>query len=185
MRPPLVWLRSGLYAAPGWHYHAAVHAGTTQATPTESEQKMTAQRPTWDEYFMAIAELVSRRSPDVHTKHGCVLVDSDHRVISTGYNGPVTGLPNDMVPLTRPEKYDWFIHAEDNAVAFARCALKGATAYVTGPPCAACFRRLLQVGVTRIVYGERQSACIKDAEWQACKQMAAALDVEIAAVATA
>ena len=140
---------------------------------------MSNQRPSWDEYYMTIAEQVSRRSPDVHTKHGCVLVDRDHRVISTGYNGPVAGLPNDMVPTTRPDKYHWFIHAEDNAVAFARCDLTGATAYVTGPPCSACFRRLLQVGVTRIVYGERQSACISDAEWQACQQMAAALNVTI------
>ena len=86
------------------------------------------------------------------------------------------------MPLTRPEKYDWFIHAEDNAVAFARCDLRGATAYVTGPPCAACFRRLLQVGVERIIYGERQSACISDAEWEACQKMASALDVQIVAI---
>ena len=143
---------------------------------------MTINRPSWDEYFMAIAEQVSRRSPDAHTKHGCVLIDRDHRLISSGYNGPVAGMPNTMVPLTRPEKYNWFIHAEDNAVAFARCDLRGATAYVTGPPCAACFRRLLQVGVTRIVYGDRQSACITDVEWDACKKMAHALNVEIVAV---
>lgn len=139
-------------------------------------------RPSWDEYFMAIAEQISRRSPDPHTKHGCVLVDPDNRVISTGYNGPVSGLPNDIVPLTRPEKYDWFIHAEDNAVAFARCDLRGATAYVTGPPCAACFRRLLQVGVKRIVYGDRNSKCITESEHEACHQMACRLNVEVAIV---
>ena len=146
---------------------------------------MTINRPSWDEYFMAIAEQVSRRSPDPHTKHGCILVGRDHRLISSGYNGPVAGLPNKMVPLIRPDKYNWFIHAEDNAVAFARCDLRDATAYVTGPPCAACFRRLLQVGVTRIVYGDRQSACTTDVEWDACEQMASALNVEIVAVPTA
>jgi len=139
---------------------------------------MTA-RPDWDEYFLAIAEQVSRRSPDPSTKHGCVLVDSGHRLISTGYNGPVAGLPNEMVPLERPAKYDWLIHAEDNAVAFARCDLRGATAYVTGPPCAGCFRRLLQVGVRRIVHGPRQSACISPPEAQACRAMADALGVEV------
>ncbi|MCC6681796.1 MAG: CMP deaminase [Phycisphaeraceae bacterium] len=146
---------------------------------------MSTDRPSWDEYFMAIAEQVSRRSPDQHTKHGCVLVDADHRVISAGYNGPVAGVPHEIVPLTRPEKYNWFIHAEDNAVAFARCDLRGATAYVTGPPCAACFRRLLQVGVTRIVYGDRQSACISESESQACQQMSAALGVEVVSIPTA
>jgi dCMP deaminase len=132
-------------------------------------------RPSWDQYFLAIAEQVSTRSPDPHTKHGCVLVDSGRRVLSTGYNGPVSGLPHQLVPTDRPAKYDWFIHAEDNAVAFARCDLRGTTAYVTGTPCAACFRRLLQVGVRRIVQGNRSSACLKDHEIQACRAMAKAV----------
>ena len=140
---------------------------------------MSNTRPSWDEYFLDIAEQVSRRSPDPNTKHGCVLVDGDNRVISTGYNGPVAGLPNEIVPLDRPAKYDWFIHAEDNAVAFARCDLRNATAYVTGQPCAPCFRRLLQVGVRRIVYGARDSACIADSERDACRQMAELLNVEV------
>ena len=142
----------------------------------------TADRPSWDNYFLNIAEQVSLRSPDPSTKHGCVLVDQGNRVVSTGYNGPVAGLPNEMVPLTRPEKYDWFVHAEDNAVAFARCDLREATAYVTGPPCAPCFRRLLQVGVKRIVYGDRQSACISTDEKGACDLMAKALGIEVTVV---
>lgn len=144
-----------------------------------------ADRPNWDEYFLSIAEEVSRRSPDPNTRHGCVLIDSDRRVVSTGYNGPVAGLPNEMVPLTRPEKYDWFIHAEDNAVAFARCDLRGSTAYVTGMPCAACFRRLLQVGVRRIVHAGRASSCISDDESDACLRMADALGVSVDVVAPA
>ena len=136
-------------------------------------------RPSWDEYFLVLAEQVSKRSPDPSTKHGCVLVDRDKRVVSTGYNGPVSGLPNEMVPLTRPEKYNWFIHAEDNAVAFARCDLRGATAYVTGQPCSACFRRLLQVGIRRIVFASRQSACITSEETDAIRKMAEALKVEV------
>jgi dCMP deaminase len=142
-------------------------------------QSAPAARPSWDQYFLALAEQVSRRSPDPNTKHGCVIVDGDKRVISTGYNGPVAGLPNAMVPLTRPEKYLWFIHAEDNAVAFARGDMRGACAYVTGRPCAACFRRLLQVGVRRIVYAGRESACISPEEMQACTLMAQALGVEV------
>jgi len=137
----------------------------------------TTPRPSWDNYFLAIAEQVSARSPDPNTKHGCVLVDTNKRILSTGYNGPVSGLPHHLVPTTRPDKYDWFIHAEDNAVAFARCDLRGATAYITGTPCAACFRRLLQVGVRRIVQGGRTSTCLTEREIQACKQMAETLQV--------
>jgi dCMP deaminase len=136
------------------------------------------ERPDWDDYFLDLARQVSRRSPDPHTKHGCVIVDADRRVISTGYNGPIAGLPHDMVPMERPLKYIWFIHAEDNAVAFARCDLRGATAYVTGPPCAACFRRLLQVGIRRIVHGDTMAASLTQDEMEACRTMAAALDVE-------
>jgi deoxycytidylate deaminase len=121
-------------------------------------------RPTWDEYFLVLAEQVSRRSPDPNTHHGCVLVDADNRVISTGYNGPVGGLPNDIVPLTR-------------------CDLRGATAYVTGMPCAACFRRLLQVGVKRIVHAGRSSACISSPEEKACMTMARLLKVELVELA--
>jgi dCMP deaminase len=143
---------------------------------------MAQNRPSWDEYFLQLAEQVCTRSPDPNTKHGCVLVSADKRVISTGYNGPVAGLPNEMVPLERPAKYDWFIHAEDNAVAFARCDLRGCTAYVTGRPCAACFRRLLQVGVRRIVCGPRESACIAMNEIDACAKMAVALGVEVVTI---
>lgn len=145
---------------------------------TSERTDRTTPRPSWDTYFLAIAEQVSTRSPDPNTKHGCVLVDTNKRILSTGYNGPVSGLPHHLVPTTRPDKYDWFIHAEDNAVAFARCDLRGATAYITGTPCAACFRRLLQVGVRRIVQGGRTSTCLTDREIQACKQMAEALGVE-------
>lgn len=135
-------------------------------------------RPSWDEYFLGIAEQVSLRSPDPNTRHGCVLVDSGKRVLSTGYNGPVSGIPHTLVPLQRPDKYDWFIHAEDNAVAFARCDLRGTTAYITGTPCAPCFRRLLQVGVKRIVQGTRDSACLSEREISACKTMANSLGIE-------
>jgi len=164
---------------------------TTPASPSHGAPSPAAtgagpvgrpDRPGWDAYFLAIAEAVSRRSPDPSTRHGCVLVDADRRVVATGYNGPVAGLPNDMVPLERPAKYDWLIHAEDNAVAFARCDLRGSTAYVTGPPCAACFRRLLQVGVRRIVHAGRTSACISEPEAAACDAMARALGVEVVAL---
>jgi dCMP deaminase len=135
-------------------------------------------RPNWDRYFLDLAEQVSRRSPDPHTKHGCVLVDDGRRVLSTGYNGPLSGLAHDVVPSERPDKYDWYIHEEDNAVAFARCDLRGTTAYITGTPCVACFRRLLQVGVRRIVHGTRQSACLGEREFEACRVMASSQEVE-------
>ena len=118
----------------------------------------------WDHYFLQIAEKVSERSPDPNTKHGCVLVDKNNRVLSTGYNGPVQGLPHEIVELERPQKYLWMIHAEDNAVTFSKCDLEGSTAYVTGRPCVQCLRRLVQAGTKRIVYGSREAKCITEEE---------------------
>ena len=133
----------------------------------------------WDLYFMQIADVVSKRSPDIHTKHGCVLVDANNRIISTGYNGPIKGLPNDIVPTNRPHKYLWMMHAEDNAVLFAKCDLEGTTAYITGHPCAACFRRIVQAGVKRVVYGMTMSSCIDSDDLKMCDTVARAMNIEM------
>ena len=133
----------------------------------------------WDEYFINLAEHVSKRSIDPNTKHGCVLVDPDKRIISTGYNGPIQGLNHHLVELTRPHKYKWFIHAEDNAVLFARRDLRGCTAYITGHPCGDCFRRLVQAGVRKIVHGQRTSACITESDRQMIEVVCMSLGVTL------
>ena len=61
--------------------------------------------PNWDDYFVGIAFAVSKRSPDPSTKHGCVIVNSENRIISTGYNGPIAGIDDNKVIWERPEKY--------------------------------------------------------------------------------
>lgn len=133
----------------------------------------------WDSYFMQIADDVSVRSPDPTTKHGCVIVDKNNRIISTGYNGPVKGLDHSIVDLDRPGKYNWMIHAEDNAVLFSKCDLDGCTAYITGHPCADCFRRLAQAGVKRVCYGNRMSACITPDQFKVCYKVCKGLGIEM------
>ena len=118
----------------------------------------------WDQYFLKIADVVSQRSPDPNTKHGCVLVDKNNRVLSTGYNGPIHGLPHELIEWERPQKYLWMIHAEDNAVTFSKCDLTDSTAYITGRPCVPCLRRLIQAGAKRIVFGNREAKCISEDE---------------------
>jgi dCMP deaminase len=135
-------------------------------------------RPTWDAWALALAEVVATRSPDPHTKHGCVILDANHRIVSAGYNGPISGVPHQAVPIVRPDKYLWYIHAEENAVLFSdRARLLGATAYVTGHPCAACLRRMIQCGIKRVVYGDRVSASETPAERDACAEMASLKNV--------
>lgn len=113
------------------------------------------RRPDWPEYFINMAYLVSTRSRDLSTKCGCVIVDANYRVISTGYNGACQGVDDNLIPQTRPEKYSYVIHAEMNAILFAKIDLTNCYAFITGFPCENCCKTLLQAGICKIYYGNR------------------------------
>jgi dCMP deaminase len=115
-------------------------------------------RPNWDDYFMAMTMLTTTRSIDDRTKHGCVITDDRHRVLTMGYNGPLRGALDDNVPTTAPDKYPWMEHSERNAVYNSKVSLEGAIAYISGHPCVECFRALVQTGVKRIVFGPIKSS---------------------------
>lgn len=117
-------------------------------------------KPSWDEYFMDMTFFVNQRSIDPSTKCGCVIVADDNSVLSIGYNSPPRNCNDENIPLTRPEKYDYFVHAEENAILNAArngISLHGATAYVTGLSCSRCFRGLLGAGIKRIIYGPNKA----------------------------
>lgn len=116
-------------------------------------------RPGWDEYFMGIAEEVSKRSKDPSSKLGCVIVDTRHRPISFGYNGMVQGADESKMTLVdRPMKYYFAIHSEMNAVLFAHEDLTGYTIYNTVATCENCMKYCLQAGIKRFVYKELRVA---------------------------
>ena len=71
----------------------------------------------WHNRFMDVAKLVATWSKDTSTKVGAVVVGPDKEIRSTGYNGLVRGV-DDNIPerMERPTKYDFFEHAERNAV---------------------------------------------------------------------
>ena len=52
----------------------------------------------WDEYFMGVAFLSSMRSKDPSTQVGSVIVDTDHKIVSLGYNGMPSGIDDNLVP---------------------------------------------------------------------------------------
>jgi dCMP deaminase len=109
----------------------------------------------WDSYYMAMCFLVASKSKDPSTKCGAVIVDKNNKVLSIGYNGPISGFPDDDVIIERPDKYNWFIHAEENALLSyngSRSDMKDSTIYVTGRPCTRCLRGIIQSGITRIVW---------------------------------
>lgn len=140
------------------------------------------QVPGWDDYFLGIAEAVSRRAKCTRRRVGAVLV-LDKRIISTGYNGAAPGRPDcldgacprgrlgyDEVPALsdydRPGTPGFCIaiHAELNALLFATRDTKGATVYITDPPCPGCRKALAAAGVVRAVWpgGEYDADQIDD-----------------------
>ena len=116
---------------------------------------MMSNRLAWDEYFAAQALLIANRSTCKRAKVGAVLV-KDNKVISTGYNGSVSGTEHciDHECLVIDGHCVRTLHAEVNAIlqGAERGVPKGFTAYVTHFPCLNCTKQLLQVGCKRVVY---------------------------------
>lgn len=120
-------------------------------------------RPSWDEYFMHLAEESALRSKDPNTKVGSCLV-KDKKVLSLGYNGAPRLFPDNLVPTCRDssaplikQKNTFMCHAELNSILNYRGSLSelnGATIYVTIFPCCDCAKALAQVGIKEIVYRE-------------------------------
>ncbi len=106
----------------------------------------------WDEYFLNIAEEVAKKSKDPSTKVGCVIVDEEHRPVSFGYNGFVGGCDETKMSYERPIKYNVVIHAEMNALLFAKRDLKNCILYSLYAPCENCLKHILQVGIKKIIY---------------------------------
>ena len=117
----------------------------------------------WDVRFMKIADLeVAQWSKDQSSRVGAVIV-KDRRIISTGYNGLPRGC-NDNVPERheRPEKYEWFIHAEPNCIINAAregVSTLGADMYLNWYPCHICAGYVVQAGIKRIF-------CDQEPEWE-------------------
>lgn len=107
-------------------------------------------RPSWIDYFLGLAKIVSCRSHDIHTKHGCVITDKNNRILGVGYNGFPKGLEDNLLPKSRPEKYSWMVHSERNALANCVVRPDGGTAYVTGQCCNDCIIALHQEGIDTV-----------------------------------
>lgn len=124
------------------------------------------ERPSWDEYFMNIADDVATRATCVRRHVGAVLV-KDRRILSTGYNGapanithctPETCLRN-LYNIPSGERHELCrgLHAEQNAIiqaAFHGVSIKGAVIYVTSQPCSICTKMLINSGILKFIFRE-------------------------------
>jgi dCMP deaminase len=116
----------------------------------------TMSRPTWDSYFMKIAEDVAVRSTCDRAKVGAVLVKDKH-IISTGYNGSPAGLEHcdDVGHLMVDGHCVRTVHAEVNAIIQAAVfglATKDAVCYVTHFPCLNCTKMLINARISKLIY---------------------------------
>jgi len=124
-------------------------------------------RPSWDEYFMQITELVSTRATCLRRKVGAVIV-RDRRILTTGYNGPPQSITHCEdrggclrdelnIPSGQRMELSRAIHAEQNAIIQAAkvgISIQDSTLYVTTFPCFTCAKMLINAGVKRIIYKE-------------------------------
>lgn len=122
------------------------------------------ERPSWDEYFMNIAELVGSRATCSRGRSGCVIV-KDKRILVTGYVGSPVGQPHcdevghEMHKVinedgTESEHCVRTAHAEQNAIAQAAkigISVDGATLYCHMTPCYACAKILINSGIKKVV----------------------------------
>lgn len=130
-------------------------------------------RPSKNEYYLGIAEAVSKRSTCIRRRYGAVIVKDD-RIISTGYNGSERGAINcsdtqqclrQQQGVKQGERYELCnsIHAEQNAILQANPSdLKGATMYLYGydlgkhrdikaMPCMMCARLIKNSGISNVM----------------------------------
>ena len=108
--------------------------------------------PSWDERFLDLAAHIATWSKDPSTQVGAVIVDPLKRVVSTGYNGfPMNTADHLQYYLEREKKLLRVVHAEANAILFAKRDLTGCTLYCTMHPCANCAALIIQSGISRVV----------------------------------
>ena len=135
----------------------------------------------WDEYFMGVAVLSSKRSKDPSTQVGACIVNKDKKIVGIGYNGFPHGVDDDKFPWGKDgeyinTKYPYVVHAEPNAILNSTSSLVGCTIYVTLFPCCECAKLIIQSGIKEIVYmGDKYDGTESD---QASKKMLASAGVK-------
>jgi dCMP deaminase len=121
------------------------------------------KRPSWDEYFLELAKLVSKRATCLRRHVGAVLV-KDKKILATGYNGAPSGLEHCIdvgclrerlrVPSGERHELCRGLHAEQNVLlqaALYGISTKNSVLYVTNQPCIICAKMLINAGICEII----------------------------------
>jgi dCMP deaminase len=131
---------------------------------TPGEDLKRVPRPTWEEYFMQIAQVVATRSTCLRRQVGAVLV-KNRQILATGYNGVPRGVAHceergclrDQLGIPSGERHELCrgLHAEQNAIiqaAYHGVAINGAEMYTTLQPCVTCAKTLINAGVIAVYF---------------------------------
>ena len=123
-------------------------------------------RPSWHQYFMGIARLVSTRATCTRRKVGAILV-KDRRILCSGYNGAPTGIDHcdvagclrEQLNVPSGQKHELCrgVHAEQNVIVQAAChgiQVKDSALYCTHKPCSICAKMLINAGIKEIYFAE-------------------------------
>ena len=117
----------------------------------------------WNDYFMQLAILSSKRSKDPSSQVGACIVNSDNRIVGIGYNGLPKGMNDDTFNWSRNNdflysKYPYICHAEMNAILNSNetLKLKDTTIYTTLYPCNECTKLIIQSGIKKVIYLENK-----------------------------
>ena len=108
------------------------------------------QQNIWSQRFIKLAEHIATWSKDPSTKVGAIIVDSNKRIISLGFNGYPKKIPDDDL-YNRESKYNKILHAEINAILFAKRDLKNCIIYVTNIPCPQCASAIIQSDIITVI----------------------------------
>ncbi|MCK5836183.1 MAG: cytidine/deoxycytidylate deaminase family protein [Desulfobacula sp.] len=123
-----------------------------------------SKRPSWNQYFMGITDLVSSRSTCLRRKVGAIIV-KDRRILCSGYNGAPSKVPHcsetgclrEKLKVPSGEKHELCrgVHAEQNAIiqaAFHGIKVSGAVLYCTNQPCSICAKMIINAGIKKVYY---------------------------------
>jgi dCMP deaminase len=145
---------------------------------------------TWDEFFIGVAELASKRSKDPSTQNGACIIDpSTKRIVSVGYNGLPLGLDDNSNfegkydYWGKPQKYEYVIHAEENAIFNAKMDIKGFELYLYSEkgyyPCSKCARGIVQNGIKTVIMKTATDINTPEYDWDFTKHMFSKAGVKI------
>ena len=132
---------------------------------SDKDKRVPLDRKDWDQCHMSMAHEASKRSPDAQTKVGAFLTNETHEPVSAGYNGFPKGFPDYRLPNMRPDKYDWMVHAEMNAILNAARQgklTKDTIMYCTHQPCKNCTLSMWQAGIKHVVFDNSTTVVMID-----------------------